>query len=144
MNDISSFWNNITNSIYSSILASILLIILKVISLTHNSVRTLRKLRDINQAEKKSVCILRCIKIRIVIYYILSFIFLIVFGFYVLCFCSIFENTQIELIKSTVTSWLLSIILPFLICFLTSLMRSISLVMENKYFYAIKQIMQML
>ena len=142
-NDINSFWNNISNSILSSILASILLIMLKVLSLTHNSVRALRKLRDINYAEKKSKCILRMINIRIVIYYILSFVFLFVFGFYVLCFCSVFENTQFEVIKSTLISWFISLIYPFIICFLTSLVRKAAFDFENKYIYAAKLIMQL-
>ena len=72
LDDISMFWSNIANTVYSSILANALLIILKFICLTHNSVRTLRKMRDVQQAKEKSVCILRCIKIRIVIYYLLS------------------------------------------------------------------------
>ena len=49
--------------------------------------------------------------------------FLIIFGYYVLCFCAIFENTQVELIKSTFTSWLISLIYPFILCFITALIR---------------------
>ena len=144
MDDISSFWTNIANSIYSSILANAILIILKFISLTHNSVRALRKIADINSAEAKSECILKCIKIRIVLYYILSFIFLIVFGFYVLSFCAIFENTQIRLIKSTFSSWIISLIYPFIICFITSIVRSFALMCKSKILYTVKKIMQFL
>ena len=144
MDDVSSFWSNIANSVYSSILANAILIILKFISLTHNSVRALRKIADINSAEAKSDCILKCIKIRIVLYYILSFVFLIVFGFYVLSFCAIFENTQIELIKSTFSSWLISLIYPFIICFITSIIRSAALKCKSKVLYTIKKIMQFL
>ena len=45
---------------------------------------------------------------------------MIVFGFYVLSFCAIFENTQIILVRSTFTSWLISLVYPFIICFVTS------------------------
>ena len=144
MDDISTFWSNIPNTIYSSILSSIFLILLKFMALTHNSVRTLRKMNNVDKAEEKSKCILRCIKIRIAMYYLLSFIFLIVFGFYVLCFCNVFENTQIELVKSTLTSWLISILYPFIICFLTSIVRALALLMKNKYLYAANKIMQLL
>ena len=103
MDDISTFWSNIDNTVYSSILANTLLIILKLLCLTHNSVRKLRKIINVNEAQAKSVSVLRCTKARIIIYYILSLFFLIIFGFYVLCFCAVFENTQIELVKSTFT-----------------------------------------
>ena len=89
MEDISVFWSNIANTVYSSILSSIFLILLKYISLTHNSIRSLRKIKDVNLAKQKSVCLLRWIKVRIFLYYFLSFIFLIIFGFYVLCFCAV-------------------------------------------------------
>ena len=143
LDDISTFWNNIDNSIYSSLLSTCFLIILKFICLTHGSVRALRTMRDVDKAQNKSICILRCIKIRITIYFILSFIFLIIFGFYVLCFCSVYENTQIELIKLTFTSWLISLIYPFIICFFTSIIRAIALKKQSGCFYKIKKILQL-
>ena len=42
----------------------ILLILLKLLCLTHNSVRQLRKIRDVNEAQQKSNCILLCVKIN--------------------------------------------------------------------------------
>jgi hypothetical protein len=144
LNDLSGFWSNIANTVYSSLLSSTLLIMLKFICLTHNSVRVLRKFRDVEFARKKSVCVLRCIKIRVVIYYILSFAFLSIFGYYVLCFCAIFENTQKQLVKSTLTSWLISLIYPLIICFVTSIFRSLAFKCNNRILYFIKTMMQFL
>ena len=142
LDDISAFWSNISNSVYSSILADVTLNMLRFLSLTHDSVRDLRKISDIQSAESKSKCILKCIKIRIVLYYILSFIFLLVFGFYVLSFCAIFENTQIELIKSMFSSWLISLLYPFLICFISSVIRILSLKCKSKFLYMVEKIIQ--
>ena len=144
LDDISGFWKSISNSIYSSLLSSTLLIMLKFICLTHNSVRVLRKFKDIDAAKTKSVCVLRCIKIRVTIYYILSLAFLAIFGYYILCFCAIFENTQIQLIKSTFTSWLISLIYPLIICLVTSIFRKLAFKFKNRILYAIKQLMQFL
>ena len=144
MNDLSMFWDNLTNSIYSSILSTTLLIILKFIADTHKTVRNLRKISDMDKAKDKAQCLLRCIKLRIIIYYILSFIFLLVFGFYILSFCAIFENTQVALIKTTFTSWFISLIYPFIICFITSIFRSSSFLLKSKCLYFVKQMMQFL
>ena len=140
--DISVFWDNIANSVYSSILSTTVLIFLKYICLTHNSVRKLRKIKDLSLAKKKSVCVFRCIKIRIFIYYILSIAFIIIFGYYVLSFCAIFENTQMMLIKSTFTSWLISLVYPFIVYIIASILRSWSLSCKSKCLYGIKQILQ--
>ena len=144
LEDISTFWNNIYNSIYSSLLSNSLLIILKFICLTHGSVRKLRQIRDIDKAQKKSKCVLLCMKIRIIIYFILSLVFLIIFGYYVLCFCAVFENTQVELIKLTFTSWVFSLIYPFILCFFTGILRLLAFKLENSCIYKIKQIFQLL
>ena len=144
MDDISIFWSNISNTIYSSIISSTLLIILKLICLTHNSVKELRKIKDVGFARKKSVGILKCIKIRVTIYFILSLAFLVIFGFYNLCFCAIFENTQVEIVKSTFTSWFISLLYPFIICFFTSCFRSLAFKYKNGCLYGIKSIMQFL
>ena len=144
LDDISLFWSNIANTVYSSILANALLIMLKLICLTHNSVKTLRKIRNVKEAKKKSACVLRCIRFRVSIYFILSFAFLIIFGFYVLCFCAVFENTQINLVKSTLTSWLMSLLYPFIICFFTSLIRNFAFQWKSSCMYKLKQILQFL
>ena len=144
LDDISMFWSNIANTVYSSILANALLIMLKLISLSHKSVRTLRKMRNVKDAKKKSVCVLRCIKLRVAIYFILSFAFLTIFGFYVLCFCAVYENTQINLVKSTFTSWLMSLLYPFIICFFTSLIRNFAFQWKSSCMYKVKQILQFL
>ena len=144
LDDISGFWKSIANSVYSSLLSSTLLIMLKFICLTHNSVRVLRKFKDLTVAKEKSVCVLRCIKVRVVLYYMLSFVFLIIFGYYILCFCAVFENTQIQLVKSTFTSWLISLTYPLIICLITSIFRALAFKCKNRILYAIKQIMQFL
>ena len=144
VNDISRLWDDFVQGVYSSILSAIALVILKYLSLTHNSIRALRKIKDMKIAEKKSVCIIRCIKIRIIIYYILSFIFNIVFGFYILSFCAIFENTQTELIISMFYSWLISLIYPFIICFIASILRSIAFRCKSKFIYIANKIFLLL
>ena len=142
MDDISAFWDNIANTVYSSILSCVFLTILKLLCLTHNSVRKLRKIKDVNIAREESVCVFRCIKFRIFIYFILSFAFIIGFGFYILSFCAIFENTQVTIINSTFTSWLISLVYPFIIFWVASCLRSLSFACNCKCFYFIKQILQ--
>ena len=144
MDDISMVWDSISKTVYSSILSSTLLIILKLLALTHKSVKALRKIKDVGFAKKKSVCVLRCIKIRIVTYFILSFGFLVIFGFYNLCFCAIFENTQKEVVKSTLSSWLISLSYPLIICFFTSIFRTLAFKWNSQCLYTIKLLMQFL
>ena len=142
--DISMIYSNLLNTFVSSIFAIIILILLKILCLTHNSIRSLRKIKDVEKAKKKTVWMLRCIKLRITIYYFLSFIFLLIFGYYIGCFCAVFQNAQIELIKSMFTSWLLSLLYPFGIYFVASIFRRIAIRRKIKCFYKINQLFQMI
>ena len=117
-----------------------------MVCLTHNSVRALRKIKNVNEAREKSKCVIRCIKLRINLYYILSFIFVLAFGFYIACFCTIFENTQLNLIISMFSSWAMSLLYPFAICFVTTIFRKLALgcKCKCKFLYLINKVLQMI
>ena len=147
ISDISIDWKNLVRSISSSIISSIILVFLKSLCLTHHSIRKIKKEINIKDVEKKSKKILTCVKFRISIYYIFSLIFLLVFGFYVACFCSIFENTQLLLLQNMATSWALSFFYPFIICFFTTIFRICSLNCGKRGIsccYSINKLFQML
>ena len=124
---ISLFMKNIVNTIYSSLISTILLYILKLLYLT-----------------RKKNCPFVCVIMRIILYFILSFFFLLIFGFYVICFCAIFENTQIEFIIATSISWGISLFNPFIFCFIISIIRSLGLRCGSKLLLAIQQILEFL
>lgn len=127
LSDISIDWKSFGRSFASSIISSIFLIFLKLLALTHHSIRKVKNEESIEKAKEKSESILKCVKWRISFYFIFSLIFLFMFGFYVTCFCTIFENTQLLLIESMLFSWFLSLLYPFAICILTSIFRICSL-----------------
>ena len=53
------------------------------------------------------------IKIKLIIFFTLSFILMIFFWYFISCFCAVYKNTQIILIKDTLISFALSMIYPF-------------------------------
>lgn len=106
----------------------------------------IKKNVNIEEAKRQAECILKYIKCKMFFYYILSLIFLIFFGFYVACFCTKFENTQLILIERMATSWFLSLLYPFAIFFLTSIFRRGALTCGKRGVsccYAINKILQM-
>ena len=142
-NELALLVKNLLHTFLSSIFSSIILILLKMLCLTHSSLRKLKKIKNVDEAKKKENGIMTCIKIRINLYYILCFIFLIVFGYYIACFCVIFENTQYDLIKSMFTSWALSLLYPFFIYLVTGIFRMIGVKGKKKCAYKINQILKM-
>ena len=61
--------------------------------------------------------------IKFILYFIISFIFLIFFWYYISMFGTIYRNTQFHLLKDTLMSFGLSLIIPFLYYLLPGIFR---------------------
>ena len=74
-----------------------------------------------------------------------TFILLFLFMFYITCFCGIYENTQIHLIKDSVIGFGMSLIYPFGIYLILGIFRKPALRAEKKdkeYMYKFSTIIQ--
>ena len=60
-------------------------------------------------------------------FFILDFIVLIFLSYYIACFCGIYVNTQIHLIKDSLISLITSLLVPFVLCLIPGILRISSL-----------------
>ena len=82
---------------------------------------------------------------KFIFFFIFSFIFLSLFWFFLGCFCAVFRNSQIHLIKDTFISYGLGFIYPLAIYLFPGIFRIISLNSPNKdrnFLYQISLIIQ--
>ena len=99
--------------LYSTVISSIINMILKKLSLSELQILAIKRENDFQAAIKKGKSILNCLKIKFIIFYILNFIFSSLFWYFIACFCAVYKNTQIILIKNTFLSFGLSMLYPF-------------------------------
>ena len=118
--------------LYSSIISAFINMILKLLSLSENNILVLKQEKDLKKATKKSKIIKNCINIKFIIFFILSIIFLSFFWYFISCFCAVYVNTQIILIKDTLVSFAFSMIYPFGLYLLPGLFRIPALRAKNK------------
>ena len=85
----------------------------------------------------------RCLVIKYIVFYILSFIFLIIFWYYLSSFCAIFQNTQIYLAINSFLSFGISIIFPLLYNLIPGFVRIYSLNSKSECFYNFNKILQL-
>ena len=62
-------------------------------------------------------------KTKFCIFFIITFILLLMFWYYISCFCCIYQNTQLHLIKDSLFSFGISLILPFFVNLLPGIFR---------------------
>ncbi len=81
--------------------------------------------------------------VKFIIFFILIFLFDILFWYYLSCFCAVYKNTQLHLIKDTLRSFGWSLLYPFALNLLPGILRIPALASQNKEFmYKISQIIQ--
>jgi hypothetical protein len=98
---------------YSSIVSAIINIILKQLSLSEKNILSLKREKNFNKTLNYSKGIKRCLAKKFIIFFILSYMLLLFFWYFIACFCGVYVNSQIILIKDTLISFCLSMIYPF-------------------------------
>ena len=132
--------------IYSSLISMLFSMILEMLALTENIILELKKIKLRHELKTRIKSIGNKIKIKFVLYFIISTIFLISFWYYIAMFCAIYANTQIHLIKDTLLSFFVSLVEPFGIYLIPGLFRIPSLSKNsNRYIlYKFSKIIQMI
>jgi hypothetical protein len=125
-----NFINQIPIIFYSSMISSLVSVIIRYLSLSENDILKLKS--QVNCVKEKSGEILNCLKIKFALFFIITFALLVLFWYYISCFCAIYKNTQIHLIKDTLVSYGLSLIYPFIIYLIPGIFRIPSLRAKNK------------
>jgi hypothetical protein len=100
------------NIIYSNLICTGINIIVKFFSLSGKDVLKLRFYKKKESFDLKVASVKKCIKIKFIFFYIITFLFLLIFWFYVTCFCAVYPYTQLLLLKDTTISFGLSLIYP--------------------------------
>ena len=115
--------NQISQILYSTLISSIINMLLKLLSLSEKQILSIKSQKTYLSAKKKSNEIQKCLKIQLTIFFILSFLLMLFFWYFISCFCAVYYNTQIILIKDTLLSFALSMIYPFGLNLLPGILR---------------------
>ena len=131
--------------IYSSLISMLLNILLKMLALSNDAVLKFKQNKSEVNINEKGKSLNKLLSIKFVLYFIISFIFLIFFWYYISMFGAIYRNTQFHLLKDTLISFLLSLIYPFGIYLIPGFFRIPALVdplKKRECLYKFSQILQ--
>ena len=113
------------------------------LSLTEKDILSIKRMNKIKKeiiSDKKRLLVKKFI-ILFIIMYILCFLF----WYYLSCFCAVYKNTQVHLMKDTIIGFCLSFIYPIFICLIPVGFRMLSLKKDNReYLYKISLFTQLL
>ena len=127
-----NFIYSILNIIYSTIISSIITLFIKLLALSNKTILKLKSYKNRKKALKESSNIIKELSIKFSIYFIISFILLILFWYLVSAFCAVYNNSQLLLILNTLSSFIVSLIYPFGLYLLPGIFRITALRTRNK------------
>ena len=139
------FVYQIPQIICSSIISAIISKIIRYFSLSENNIIQLKNETKIGLLNTKVKELKRTLKIKFACFFVIAFFLLLFFAYYIICFCGIYINTQLHLIKDTLISFGLSLIYPFGIYLIPGIFRIPALRDKKKdceYLYKFSKLIQ--
>ena len=139
------FIYQILQIIYSLIISLVISVLVKYLSLSQKIVVKFKQEKNNGLFDLKFQKVLLILKIRFILFFIVTFLLLLTFAYYNICFCGIYVNTQVHLLKDSIISFTLSLIYPFGIYLIPGIFRRKALNDEKKskkYLYKFSQILQ--
>lgn len=134
---------SLPKTIFSTLFCVIITFLLKQLSLSQSNMQAIKEEKDLVKAKMLSRKFIKCLKIKISIFYTILFIFLFIFWYYIAAFCAVYKNTQKHLLKDSLMSFCLSMIYPFIICLVTASFRRWGLSSKSKCLFRISKILQL-
>ena len=118
--------------LYSSLVSSCTNVILRNLSLSEMELISLKKENNKKKIQKVAKMTKSYLILKFCIFFFLSYILLFFFWYFISCFCAVYINTQMILIKDSLISFSISMIYPFGLCLLPGIFRIISLRSKKK------------
>ena len=120
------FIQQIPQITYSTIFSQIIEVFLCFLSLTDKYIYQLRS--NIIEGNTNNISkVLKCVHIKLIIFFIFTFIFFAVYWYIISIFCGVYRNTQITFIKDSILSFSICLIYPVVIYFISASLRVLSL-----------------
>ena len=132
---IFNFVYNLPNIIYSSIISAIIGVFIKILAFSDFAIFKIKKEKNKENINKEFDELNKKLIIKLFFFFVISFLLLGAFWFYIGCFCVVYTNTQIYLIKDTIISFIISLIFPFIKFILPCIIRIKSLNDPRKCIY---------
>ena len=121
------FVHQLPKILLTTLISKIIDTLIKNLALFQDNIVALKYERNKNKIKKVYDYILKIIKIKFHIFFITAFIILSCFSYYIICFCGIYVNTQIHLIKDSIISFITSLVYSFMIYLIPGIFRVCSL-----------------
>ena len=136
-----NFVKQLPEMIYSSAITIMLNVLIQFLGLCQRNILKIKQCNKENLEEKREQET-NNIKYKILFFFIITYVLIFFFWIFLGCFCSVYKNTQIHLLKEVLSSFAISNITPFFIQLLPVLVRITALRKKSSRLYTLSKILQ--
>ena len=130
------FVQQIPKITYSTIISQLIEVFLCFLSLTDKHIYRIKSFL-IKGKMKKIKKIIKCMKIKLIIFFSFTSVFFIAYWYVISVFCGVYRNTQMTFIKDSALSFSITLVYPFALYLLSSSLRICALRDSRKRFKCI-------
>ena len=112
---------------YSTIISMLIDYATSSLSLSQDDVIDIKKHKNLKTLDEKANRIKKMIRLKTIFFFVTNFLFILLFWYYLGCFCAVYKNTQYHLIKDTLISYGIGVLTPFATFLLPGIFRIPSL-----------------
>ena len=128
-----NFLLQIPQIVYSTLASQLIEVIICSLSLTDKHYYEIKNL-DPEMRKESAEIIIKCVKRKITIFYIFTFLLFAFYWYAIACFCSVYENSQVAFVVDSISSFALGLLYPFLLYSFPAILRIIALkANHNRY-----------
>ena len=127
-----NFMDSLIQMIYTTVISQLLQIFLNYLTMTDIHYYQIKAMKNDNDIKNKISAMFKCIKYKIIIYFIFSFLLFLFYWYIIACFCAVYENTQKIFIIDSISSFLLGLAYPFVLYLFPTGLRLLSLKAKEK------------
>ena len=120
-----NFLQQIPQIIYSTLVSQLIEVFLCFLSLTDKHFYEIKNFDS--SSRYKMFPIIKCVKIKIIFFYLFTFIMFAFYWYTITCFCAVYNNTQNAFIKDSFSSFGLGLLYPFVLYLFPSALRIIAI-----------------
>ena len=126
------FVQQIPQILYSTGLSQLLELFLCYLCFTDKHIYQIKKINNNGLNKEEVLKILRCIKLKLIGFFVFTSVFFAFYWYIIACFCTVYQNTQIIFIKDSISSFLTGLIYPFVLYLFPAILRVIALNHKQK------------
>ena len=139
-----NFIYQIPQILYSSLISGIISTITKKFALTQENISQFKQKKDRTNLDNDLNELIKNLKLTFILFFIISFLILLFFWFYIICFCGIYVNTQIHLLKDTIISFITELIYPFGFYLIPGIFIILAIKSQKQYLYKFSNLLGIL